>query len=461
MITPKSDQHFNELSLLGYLMLTSWKRHLVGDAFAVCPADAFTFPETKALAVAMAHLAQAGTETSLVNICQQMREDGSLRSVNAAYVAEIIHYHGNAILSDQGALRTAAAIADERRRTAALPEVTALARLAQTPGTSPCAIVEALQTAAANMETALGFAPASLAQQLDEYIAALNAPEMRLPPVRTPWRGLNGILRGGFLPGELVILAARPSVGKTAFATNCAYSVSCTGQKAVFQSLEMPREQLLDRLVANIGGIDLGRLREGLNASEQGKAREAADKMRCKPLLIFDDAKVTVDDIQRRVRAEQRGNSQVGLVVVDYLQLLMPQTTKNQNREREVAEMSRAFKLMAKELRVPVLVLAQLNRRSEEMKRPPMLSDLRESGSIEQDADIVIFLHQARQTWHADEPVEIIVAKGRSSGVGKTHLVFNRRHQRFMDSTEATYVAAVKGEETEQRGHWQEKLAEL
>ena len=460
MIQPRSDQHFNELSLLGYIIAATREETLAGDIFAICPPDAFTHPETRAMAVAMAHLAQSGEEVSLTNICGQMRQDGSLRPIGAAYVVEVANDHGGAIISDQGALRIASTIVDEKRKAAALPEIAAILNQTKTPGTSPESLVEALETAAANIEASLGFSATPLTQQLDAYIAGLDTPERRLPPVSTPWSDLNGILRGGFLPGELVVLAARPSVGKTAFATNCAYSISCTGQKVIFQSLEMPREQLFDRLVANIGGVDLGRFREGLDASERDKARRAAVNMRCKPLLLFDDTNVTVGDIRRRVRSEQRGDSQVGLVVVDYLQLMTPQT-RNPNREREVAEMSRGFKLMAKELRVPVLLLAQLNRRSEELKRPPMLSDLRESGSIEQDADIVVFLHQARQTWHADEPVEVIVAKGRSSGVGKTHLLFNRRFQRFMDSSEVAYADAIKGEKVFADQHWHDRLDDL
>ena len=267
-------------------------------------------------------------------------------------------------------------------------------------------------------------------------------------------------MRGGILPGELAVLAARPSVGKSALALNMAYAVACSGNSGMVFSLEMSKQQLFDRLTANVGNIDLGRFREGLNAVERRKAKEAVAEMRGKSLVIFDDTGITVPEIRRRVRIAQRYHQQVSLVVVDYLQLVTPDDRKAP-REQQVAQMSRALKLMAKDLCVPVLLLAQLNRKTEEGRRTPQLSDLRESGAIEQDADIVIFLHQARQAWQADEPVQVIVAKGRSSGVGKAHLVFHRRLQRFMDSNETAYADAIREEENAVNRQWKAQLAEL
>ncbi len=133
---------------------------------------------------------------------------------------------------------------------------------------------------------------------------------------------------------------------------------------------------------------------------------------------------------------------------MDYLQLVTPDDRKTP-REQQVAQMSRDLKIMAKGLFVPVILLAQLNRKSEEGGRSPMLSDLRESGAIEQDADIVIFLHQARQSWHPDEPVQVIIAKGRNSGVGRCNLVFRRKFQRFEDSSQVEYEQAIYAEREE------------
>jgi replicative DNA helicase len=213
-----------------------------------------------------------------------------------------------------------------------------------------------------------------------------------------------------------------------------------------FFSLEMGQRQLIDRAVASVGGIDVGTFREGLSDKDRRIVRGALQAMRGKPIEVIDDVSVNVAEIRRRSRIIKRKYGSLGLVVVDYLQLMIPSKVSNSNsREQEVAAMSRGLKLLAKELCVPVLLLSQLNRKVEESRRTPMLSDLRESGAIEQDADIVIFLHQARSAvGNPDEPVQVIVAKGRSSGVGVEHLVFRRRIQRFEDSTMQEYQMAER-----------------
>lgn len=445
-MTPQNEQHQRELAVLGFIMVSTKAPYLAGDVFGVCPVKAFLHNETRAIAEAVSNLVARGADPDISGVTGELKTLGKLASIGGAgVVGSLAVEHGHDIWTEAGLMEAAASLASEHRKREVQTELSGIMRSVQTPGVPADLIAEELHKAAVALETVEGHTGMTFGQQLDEYVAGLDSPERAAKPVKTPWKGVNGILRGGILPGELGVLAARPSVGKSAFALNLAWSIACSGKKSVLFSLEMPRQQLFDRLVANVGGVDVGRFREGLSARERELAKAAAVKMRGKPFIVSDETRVTTGDIRRRVRMEQRGNQEVGLVVVDYLQLLTAQV-RNQNREREVAEMSRALKLMAVELRVPVLILAQLNRKSEESKRPPMLSDLRESGAIEQDADIVIFLHQARQIWHSDEPVRVIVAKGRSSGVGQEHLVFKRKFQRFLDSDEAAFDTAVQGE---------------
>lgn len=464
MITPQNAQHHTELSILGYLMARNNRPYAASDVFSLCPAKAFLHSDTRPIAEAMADLAGNRQDTDPVGVANALKSAGKLASVGGAgIVAEIAMQFGSEIWTEARLFEAARDLASEHKKREAQTGISGIMRSIQTPGVPADQIAEDLRKAATDLDADADHSAVSFADQVDEYVAALDSPERLARPVKTPWISLTRILRGGILPGELAVLAARPSVGKSAFALNFAFSVACSGKKSQFHSLEMSRQQLIDRLVANVGNVDVGAFREGVNATERQKAKDAALKVRGVPLQVFDcaTAKVRTGDIRHRIRAAQHRGSDIGLVVVDYLQLMEPQERLS-NREREVAEMSRALKQMAGELNVPILLLAQLNRKSEEAKREPLLSDLRESGAIEQDADIVIFLHQARSAYgNPNEPVRVIVAKGRSSGVGKVHLEFQRRFQRFVDSDEAAYVGAMKQEEEELRRHWTDQQGDL
>lgn len=196
----------------------------------------------------------------------------------------------------------------------------------------------------------------------------------------------------GLQSGDLIIIAGRPSMGKTALGLNFAENAAANGHRTFVVSLEMGKEQLVSRLIASTGRINAQRMRSGnLGDTEWEETFKAAEKLRSTPLLISDDPLQTVFDIRSASRRVMR-NGGLDMVVIDYLQLMRP--VKNfPTREREVAEMSRSLKSLAKELRVPVVVLAQLNRTSEGGGTPrrPVMSDLRESGSLEQDADLILF----------------------------------------------------------------------
>lgn len=238
-------------------------------------------------------------------------------------------------------------------------------------------------------------------------------------------------LTAGFQPGDLILLAARPSMGKTALALNMAFYAASQGMPTLFFSLEQPKEQLAQRQMAASGNVNAWRLRSGhLGNEDWGRVMAAAGEMQDVPLWIVDTPALTLLDLRAQAR-RLRCKEGIGLILVDYLQLI--RDPKAKSREQEVGGISRGLKALAKEMTVPVIALSQLNREVE--KRPnkrPMLSDLRESGSLEQDADMVLFLYrEAAYRDEADNVAELRVAKQRNGPCGLVKLAFLREVMRF------------------------------
>jgi replicative DNA helicase len=261
-------------------------------------------------------------------------------------------------------------------------------------------------------------------------------------PLPSPWPTLNNVLKGGIAPGELAVLAARPGMGKTALAGCWALEIARAFGPVLFISCEVKDSTIGSRLLAREGKIDNRAFREGLGMSQLqiSNIRDAAEALRNIPLHIVDTSRQAITPMQvRRLARKIHGGPR--MVVVDYLQLMYPDT-KHDSREREIADMSRSMKRLAVELNCPVLLLSQLNRKVEEGNREPQLSDLRESGAVEQDADIVIMLHADKKELNsADVLMQALVRKGRSSGTGAAGLIF---HKAYSDFSEGTYVKREK-----------------
>jgi replicative DNA helicase len=262
--------------------------------------------------------------------------------------------------------------------------------------------------------------------------------------VATGFIGLDQLLTG-FHGGELLILAARPGIGKTSLAMNMAMNIALDKQapRAVgIFSLEMPADQLLMRLLASQARVDMKRLRGGrLSRGDEEKFSDVANMLFNAPLYIDDTGGLSPFDLRAKARRLKQKHAQLGLLVIDYLQL-MHQKGKVESRQLEIAEISRSLKQLAKELDVPILALSQLNRKVEERKdSKPMLSDLRESGAIEQDADVVMFIHREQkdgeegsapeQSSSLPIPVELVVAKQRNGPTGDIPLLFQGQYTRF------------------------------
>jgi replicative DNA helicase len=245
-------------------------------------------------------------------------------------------------------------------------------------------------------------------------------------------------ITGGFQPGNLIILAARPSMGKSALMANFCENAALQGEKAVaLFSLEMSESELAQRFIASQASIKGDDLRKGnVPASRWPKIMQASARLAGSPLFIDDSSDLSVLDVRAKARrlAQQHADG-LGLLVIDYLQL-MRSTGSSDNRAEQIGQISRGLKTLARELSVPVIALSQLNRGVEQRsEKIPMLSDLRESGSIEQDADLVMFIY--RDEYYDKETeregiADLIIAKHRNGGLGTVELTFQKEFPRFM-----------------------------
>lgn len=247
-------------------------------------------------------------------------------------------------------------------------------------------------------------------------------------------------MTSGFHPSDLVILAARPSMGKTAFALNLALNAAMKEQKGVLIfSLEMSSSQLLQRLLAIEAGIGLQKIRNGfLGEDDWGKLGIASAKLANAEINIADVPNVNVLEI-RSIARRLKAAGKLDMILIDYLQLIKGNSGKSDNRQQEISDISRSLKGIARELDIPIIALSQLSRAPEQRAdRRPMLSDLRESGAIEQDADMVMFLY--RDEYYNDESeskgiTEVIIGKQRNGPVGTVNLRFFNEITKFADYT--------------------------
>jgi len=253
--------------------------------------------------------------------------------------------------------------------------------------------------------------------------------------LHTGFIGLNE-LTSGYQPSELIILAARPSMGKTAFVCNSTLAVAGIAKTGVLLfSLEQSKSELAERLLCIHAKVDGHKVRQGdLSDLDNHALLEGSNELSHYPIFIDDQAGRTMTQIAAISRRMKR-QYDIGMVIIDYLQLIEAED-KNQPREQQISSITRRLKFLAKDLHIPVIALAQLNRGVEQREdKRPRLSDLRESGAIEQDADIVMFLHRPEAYDPEDRPGEafVIVAKNRSGPIGDAHLTWVRQQLRFVD----------------------------
>ena len=299
-----------------------------------------------------------------------------------------------------------------------------------------------------------------------EYIKEMKARgNSVLVGVDTGFAELNKMTTG-FGKGDLVIIAARPAMGKTSFVLNTVNSLIMQGKGVAFFSLEMPAEQLMLRLLSIQTSIPLQKLRVGdMNDDQWSSLTGAIDKMNSAKLFVDDQGSININQLRSKLRKLKNQHPEIEIAVIDYLQIM--QGVGNQDRHLQVSEISRGLKMLARELEMPVVALSQLNRGLESRNdKRPMLSDIRESGSIEQDADIILFVYRddvylykeekerekaakaegkefvSEYVEKEEEDAEIIIGKQRNGPTGHVKLVFQKKLTRFVDAP--TFSAGVE-----------------
>ncbi len=299
------------------------------------------------------------------------------------------------------------------------------------------------QIAEAGRRTGSGFVPLRdvLGDTIDR-LDMLHENQGQLTGVATGYTDLDR-MTAGLQPGDLVIIAGRPSMGKTTIALNIAENAAISGNVpvAIF-SMEMSREQLSMRMISSLGRVDQSHLRTG-NFGDEDWARinGAIAQMKIAPVYIDDSGALTPTEVRARARRLSRERG-LGLIVIDYLQLMQVPGTK-ENRATEISEISRSLKALAKELKVPVIALSQLNRSVEQRTdKKPVMSDLRESGAIEQDADVIMMIYR-EEVYEPDTArkgiADIIIAKQRNGPTGEVHLTFLGKYTRFENLATVDY----------------------
>jgi replicative DNA helicase len=405
--------------------------------------DDFALEKHRRIYARMIELHEAGEKIDRVTLANQLLRYNELESVDGLsylvslddglpHIANLDSYIR--IIRDKATLRRIALASQNLLNRALLAE--------EEPGAILAGAEETLlRLGEARTEKGL-MTPLEVIQNYEGGLNAFLDPSRRVKGISTGFTKLDE-MTGGLHSGELIILAARPSMGKTALALNICWHVATRlfHPVAIF-SLEMSQESLLTRMLCAAARVDSQRFRAGyLNESERQKLRAAANQMVEAPLYIDDTAGVNLMDMHAKLRRIQQSGQKLGLVVVDYLQL-MSGRGRVENRNQEISQMSRGLKLLSKELDCPFLVLSQLSRAPETRQgdHRPQLSDLRESGSIEQDADLVGFIFR-EEVYKRDREdlrglAELILAKQRNGPIGKIDLVFLHSLTKFENRAE-------------------------
>lgn len=422
-----------ERSILGAILLDN---HALNPAVEKLKTDDFFLDPHRRIFERMIALAEAQQAIDLVTLTEDLHRSGGLEAAGgAAYLAQLV----------DGVPR----ISNIEHYARIVKEKSMLRNLAHTA----LAIQERALAAEEDADAILDNAESSIFELADDRIRAglIGVKDLvrdnwtRIEKVFMGGRQITGLATGypeldretaGLQPSELIILAARPSMGKTALALNIAENVAVRNRQtvAVF-SLEMSKESLLLRLLASHAKVDAHKFRTGfVKHDDWARVSASLGELADAPLWIDDSASASVLEMAAKARRLARDKN-LALVVVDYLQLVTARGRFG-NRNEEVSSISRALKAMAKELKVPVLVLSQLTRGPEKDKRDPQLADLRESGAIEQDADVVLFINRP-DFFNKEAPEEdrnktkLIIGKQRNGPTGVLHFVFNNRFTRF------------------------------
>jgi replicative DNA helicase len=427
-----------ESSVLGGLLLDNGAWDRVNDLLA--EGDFYRY-EHRLVYAALGVLVNASKPADVITVFEQLQSQGKAESIGGlAYLNSLAQYVPSAsnirryaeIVRERSILRKLVSASDEIATNAFNPK----GRLVSTILDEAEQKIFNIGEEGSRMKRGFQTMDTLVVDLLDRVQEMADNPN-DVTGVPTGFYDLDR-MTSGLQAGDLIVLAARPSMGKTAFAINIAEHVALKeGLPVAVFSMEMGAAQLAVRIVGSIGRIDQGHLRTGkLTDEEWPRLTEAIEKLRNISLHIDETAGLTASELRANARRLARQCGKLGLIVVDYLQLMSGSSGDNENRATELGEISRGLKMLAKELGCPVIALSQLNRSVE--TRPdkrPMMSDLRESGAIEQDADIIMFIYRdeyyTKDACKEPGVAEIIIAKQRNGPTGVCKLAFIRNLTRF------------------------------
>ncbi len=426
-----------EMGVLGSILLMPE----ICDEIASLRADDFYSDSNRKIYSAMREMHDGGDKIDITLLVSKMRTAGDYEGVGgAAYLAQL----SGAVPNAAHAIYYADIVGEKavyRRLIESSTEILRDAYEQNSTAKELCAQAE--QKVFAIMD---GRSSSNVQSISDVLHAAMDRMEARLRDEYVDGGAETGLrifdeMTGGLHNGELIILAARPSMGKTALAMNIGEHVSIKQRVPVlFVSLEMSGIELADRMLCSLARVNGHRLRNGsISSDDRDRLIQKANEISEAPLYVDDSPSRTVSEVAATARRIKRREGGLGLIVIDYLQLIEPDNSRDP-RQEQVAKIARRLKGMARELDVPLLCLSQLNRQAEDGKdHRPKLSHLRESGAIEQDADVVMFVHR-EEYYHRGEDkaafagqAEIIIAKQRNGPVGDIELTWEAEYTRFSD----------------------------
>ena len=429
-----------EQAVLGGIMLSN--QYWDGIAERVIAEDFYTFAH-KAIFQTMEELMRNQTPIDLITLDQALKAKGISDSVGGfAYLADLSNNTPNAI--------NILAYAEIVREKAILRELIAVGnRIAENSYSPKGKDIKMVLDEAEREVFAIAEKRSSSTEGPQNVISVLESTIARIDTLSKleNHSGVTGVTTGfvdldkktaGLQPSDLIIVAARPSMGKTTFAMNLCENAAMASDKPVLVfSLEMPAEQIMMRMIASLARVDQTKIRTGqnLDETEWSKIASVFGMFKQKNNLYIDDSSgLTPTELRSRARRVYRENNGLSMIMVDYLQLMRAPAFSD-NRTLEIAEISRSLKALAKELEVPVVALSQLNRTLEQRAdKRPVNSDLRESGSIEQDADLIMFIYRDEVYNDNSEDkgvAEIIIGKQRNGPIGRVRLAFSGQFSRF------------------------------
>ena len=429
-----------EQAVLGGIMLSN--QHWDGIAERVIAEDFYTFAH-KAIFQTMEELMRNQTPIDLITLDQALKAKGISDSVGGfAYLADLSNNTPNAI--------NILAYAEIVREKAILRELIAVGnRIAENSYSPKGKDIKMVLDEAEREVFAIAEKRSSSTEGPQNVLSVLESTIARIETLGKleNHNGVTGVTTGfveldkktaGLQPSDLIIVAARPSMGKTTFAMNLCENAAMASDKPVLVfSLEMPAEQIMMRMIASLARVDQTKIRTGQNLEEAewSKIASVFGMFKQKNNLYIDDSSgLTPTELRSCARRVYRENGGLSMIMVDYLQLMRAPAFSD-NRTLEIAEISRSLKALAKELEVPVIALSQLNRTLEQRAdKRPVNSDLRESGSIEQDADLIMFIYRDEVYNENSEDkgvAEIIIGKQRNGPIGRVRLAFNGQFSRF------------------------------